>query len=415
MKILHLNYTDKIGGAAIAANRIHNALLESGIDSNMLVKKSIIDDEKIIRPKYFWEKFINYFKFRFSQVLVKLFFHSDNKTLHSLNLFSCNSLVNFINKSDYDVIHLHWIGLEMLSIEDLSRINKPIVWTLHDMWAFCGAEHYSDDLRWKKGYFNSNRPREEFGFDINKWVWERKRLYWKGRFNIICPSDWLSKCAQESKLMEDWSVTTIPYPISNKILNPLDKNLAKKTLGLDVNVRYLLFGAMGGTKDPRKGFDFIEKFLPKLKEENIKIIIFGQKNKIKKTLRESEKIINFGIINDFNILGALYSSSELMIIPSRMDNLPNTALESLICARPIVAFRTCGLSDIVDHRLNGYLSQPFDVDDLYNGIRWILNLDSNSYNKVCLNAKNKALTKYSPNEVSKQYLDLYQKVCKEKN
>ena len=104
-----------------------------------------------------------------------------------------------------------------------------------------------------------------------------------------------------------------------------------------------------------------------------------------------------------------------MIIPSRMDNLPNTALESLISARPIVAFRTCGLSDIVDHQINGYLSQPFDVDDLYNGIRWILNLDSNSYNKVCLNAKNKALTKYSPNEVSKQYLNLYQKVCKEKN
>ena len=95
----------------------------------------------------------------------------------------------------------------------------------------------------------------------------KKRLYWKGRFNIICPSDWLSKCAKESKLMEDWSVTTIPYPISNKILNPLDKNLAKKTLGLDVNVRYLLFGAMGGTKDPRKGFDFIEKFLPKLKKK----------------------------------------------------------------------------------------------------------------------------------------------------
>ena len=101
-----------------------------------------------------------------------------------------------------------------------------------------------------------------------------------------------------------------------------------------------------------------------------------------------------------------------MIIPSRIDNLPNTALESLMCSTPVVAFRTSGLVDIIDHKENGYLQKPFDIDDLHNGIEWILNLDKNIYELLCDNARKKALTKYNPIKVSNKYLNLYNNIIK---
>jgi hypothetical protein len=83
--------------------------------------------------------------------------------------------VKRINASNVDIVHLHWFQGEMLSIADIGRIEKPIIWTLHDMWGFCGAEHYSNDDRWRDGYRHNNRPPHESGFDLNRWTWNRKR------------------------------------------------------------------------------------------------------------------------------------------------------------------------------------------------------------------------------------------------
>ena len=86
----------------------------------------------------------------------------------------------------------------MLSVSDISKIKKPLVWTLHDMWGFCGAEHVSWDKRWVDGYNVDNRPNYESGFDINRWTWLRKLKYWKKPIQIITPSTWLKEmCKQE--------------------------------------------------------------------------------------------------------------------------------------------------------------------------------------------------------------------------
>ena len=76
---------------------------------------------------------------------------TDNSIIHSPALVP-SRWPELINSSDADVVNLHWVQAEMLSIADISRIGKPVVWTLHDMWAFCGAEHYAWDNRWRDGY-----------------------------------------------------------------------------------------------------------------------------------------------------------------------------------------------------------------------------------------------------------------------
>ena len=55
---------------------------------------------------------------------------------------------------DYDLINLHWINHEMISLDDIKKIKKPLVWTIHDNWPFSSIEHYIDkrDKRIYEGY-----------------------------------------------------------------------------------------------------------------------------------------------------------------------------------------------------------------------------------------------------------------------
>ena len=109
-----------------------------------------------------------------------------------------------------------------MSIEDIGRIPKPVIWTLHDMWAFCGAEHYadcSDDARWRVGYQKSNRPVIDTGIDINRYIWMRKKKSWDKPMHIVSPSQWLAACARESIILKDMPVTVIPNVLDTLYFN----------------------------------------------------------------------------------------------------------------------------------------------------------------------------------------------------
>lgn len=127
------------------------------------------------------------------------------------------------------------------------------------MWAFCGAEHYTEDFRWKEGYHPDNRPPYEKGFDLNRWTQERKRKHWQKPMYIVAPSQWLGECVQQSALMRKWPVSVIPNPIDTEYWRPYDKNQVRQHLDLAAEIPLVLFGAMAGGKDPRKGFDFAKE------------------------------------------------------------------------------------------------------------------------------------------------------------
>src|SRR5660398_316157 len=138
---------------------------------------------------------------------------TENPTLHSPALLPSQMRAQ-LNAGAADMVNLHWVCGEMLSAKDIGRITKPVVWTLHDMWAFCGAEHYAPDgdgARWRQGYEKDTRGPGHGGLDIDRWTWRRKRKAWKRPFHIVTPSRWLADCARESALMHDWPVTVVPY------------------------------------------------------------------------------------------------------------------------------------------------------------------------------------------------------------
>jgi hypothetical protein len=202
MKVIHLNHSDINGGAARAAYRIHHALRASGVDSQMWVNKALAGDWTVGGPISKWDKGVALFRPYLAKPLVSML-KTGNPIIHSPAIIP-SQWVKWINSSDADVVHLHWVQGEMLSIADIGRIKKPIVWTLHDMWTFCGAEHYTEEFRWREGYRRNNRPSYESGFDLNRWTWQRKRKHWQRPMHIVTPSQWLAECVRESALMREW-------------------------------------------------------------------------------------------------------------------------------------------------------------------------------------------------------------------
>lgn len=409
MKVLLISFSDLLGGAARATYRIHRSLLSANVDSRMFVVKKFSHDQTVCSPYSFGSRLCLRLRSGLSSTISSLVHTSDISPL-SLSLFP-SFLSSVINRTSADIVHLHWVQSEMLSISDISRIKKPIVWTFHDMWPFCGAEHYSTTERFIDGYTPLNSSLEDDRLDLNRYVWYSKHNRWRNDFQIVCPSRWLSKLAVQSKLMRNCNVKTIPNPIDTCTWFPVDKIEARKRLGLPLESLLLTFGSMGCAEKWRKGFDLLISSLQHVKSlslsPSIRIVIFGISNT--DMLNDlGFPVHDIGCVNNDIMLRDIYSASDALLIPSRLDNLPNIGLEAHACGLPIVGFNVAGLPDIVKHMYSGYLACPYSTSDFAAGVSWVLELSRSP--RLSCNARRRAVSLWSPSQVAKKYMSVYQSV-----
>jgi glycosyltransferase involved in cell wall biosynthesis len=408
LKVLCINFSDIAGGAARAAYRLHQALRAEGVDSMMEVVKATSGDWTVSSPGGSLFKLGTYVRPQIAALARSLMKTDRPSPMSPSVLPSC--WPDMINKSNADIVQLHWLCAEMLSVEDIGRIQKPVVWTFHDMWPFCGAEHVSSDNRWREGYTATNRPTHERGFDLNRWVWNRKRKAWKKPSQIVTPSHWLAECVRQSALMGEWPVTSIPNAIDTETWQPIDRAVTRKMMGLPQEAKLIAFGAMSDGQAHHKGFDLLLAALGHLRGQlsGLEIIIFGQSRP--KVVPDLGFPIRYtGQLHDDLSLRVLYSAADALVIPSRIDNLPNTGVEALACGTPIVAFDTCGLSDIVSHQRTGWLAKAFDVADLAEGIKWVLDEQAHHGNLPKF-AREHAMRRFSYPVIANQYRALYERV-----
>ena len=317
-----------------------------------------------------------------------------------------------INTSDADIVHLHWINGEMISIKEVAKIEKPIVCTLHDMWAFNGAEHY-DNLdnseRYVEGYKRNNRPSNYAGVDIDRWTWNRKMKYWQDvQFNFVTPSNWLADCLSRSKLFEGQEAEVIPNGLETSIFKPTKKNITREILNLPEGKKIILYGALSAENDPIKGYQKLMGAKNYHKQSDLYFVVFG--NDYKRT-ENSKGVITqlMGRINDNVTLSLIYSAADVMVVPSIMEAFGQTASEAMACGTPVVAFNNTGSKDIVDHKENGYLAEPYSSNDLARGIEWVL-ADENRNKWLSKQARKKAEEQFDIEKVAKRYMKFYKKV-----
>ena len=415
MKILHLNYSDIKGGAAIAMNRLHQSLLDQNINSKVLVFEKKLYDKSIICETNNLEKKINLIKRRTSFQLTK-YQKINSKITHSLNIFNSN-IKNKVLKLNPDILHLHWVNNEFISVKQIGQFkfyNIPIVWTMHDMWPYCGAEHYTFEKRFISGYKNSNKTLENYGLDINKHIWKLKYLHWKNiKMNIICPSKWQLTNVKSSKIFKKKNIFSIPLGIDIKKFKLINKKFAKKKLNLKNNYKYLLFGSAESPINDRKGLDFIINLVSKvnLEKTNIAILFFGQtKPEIFKNIKIPCFKLNNIKENDYNKLNLIFSACELTLVPSKIESFGLIALESLASGTPVITFKNIGTSDLVIHKKNGYLSKYLNYTDFYKGIKWFFSLSLKEKKKISKFSRNHIKKKFNISKISQEHINLYKKI-----
>ena len=208
--------------------------------------------------------------------------------------------------------------------------------------------------------------------------------------------------------MRDWPVSVIPNPIDTERWQPLDQALARELLGLPKDVPLLLFGAMGCSQDPRKGFDLLQAALQHLRGEmpELELVVFGQ-YRPKDPPDLGFPIHYTGHLHDDLSLRAFYSAADVMVVPSRQEAFGQTASEAHACGTPVVAFNTCGLPDIVTHHQTGYLAKAFDAEDLARGIQWVL-ADRMRQTRFGANARAQAVTRFASTVIAAQYQQIFE-------
>ena len=413
MRVLCVNKFDLKGGAAIASHRLHKGLIQSGIDSRMLVQQKSTDDRTVLGPKTKFGAGFNLLRKHVDNFPLVIYRNRKKKPFFLQWL--PNSLQSKIDFIDPDIIHLNWICGGYIPINALAKFNKPIVWTFHDMWAFTGGCCYSGECT---GYVKHCGKCPQLGSrrekDLSFWGWQRKKcVLEKLNLTIVTPSKWMGDCAAQSSLLKDKTIRVIPNGIDLNRFKPLDQSVCRNILGLPLDKKLVLFGAVDATSDLRKGFHYLSSVFAELKKSSLagktELVVFGA-GEPENPPELGFKATYLGRLYDEISIALLYSAVDVFIVPSLEDNLPNTVLESMACGTPCVAFTVGGLPDMIDHLENGYLAKALDASDLANGLHYVLNRSDVEYDEMRINARQKAVRDYDIQIVSERYKKLYEEI-----
>ncbi len=417
MKIIILNNTDIEGGAAKANFRIFKSLKKINPDTKLVTQSKDSDEFNVesIYPKS--SKYMSFLKYQIDYLPARFYYKRAN-TNWSPSLLRSNT-IKYINNLKPDITHLSWICKGFVPIYDLKKISSPIVWTLHDMWAFTGGCHYSGEcLRYLKKCGNCPQLNSNSEYDLSRFIWKQKYHYWeKLNLTVVTPSRWLANIAKKSSLFINKKIEVIPNGLDLDIFKPIDKYLARNILKIPQDKKIILFGAISALHDERKGFSYLKDALNKLSvncinKDEIELVIFGS-SKPEKDLDLKFKTHYLGKLHDEITMSIVYSSADIFIAPSKEDNLPNTIMESLACATPCISFDIGGISDMVEHKKNGFLVSPFNVDELAHAINWALE-DRENLKMLSYNSRIKVEQNFNIDNISKKYFSLYQRILSNK-
>ena len=413
IKVLSVCTSDSSGGAARAAYRIHQAVRELGVDSRMFVKHKGTDEPTVLTVDDFIPHNALYRGFDWARNKVKNKWqhyqwgkYPDRQKFFMSDLRSTD-IGHALQKIEYDILHLHWVNLRFLPLEQLPK-DKPIVWTLHDSWPFCGVCHVPLDC---EGFtkecgacpmlYSSDTD------DLSHQVWKKKKKILDGLdLHIVAPSHWMADNARNSSLFAGRDIRVIPNCVDTELFSPGERDEACGRLHLDTSRRHILFGAMSAITDPNKGLSYLVNALSRLDDslkEEIDLVIVGADGTIEDLIPDIP-VRNLGVLrNEWDMVGA-YRSADITVVPSLSENLSCTIMESLSCGTPVVAFNIGGNGDLIEHKVNGYLALMRDSHDLSKGIIWALLQRKEHMGSV---TRRKVFEHFTSQTVGEQYHKIY--------
>ncbi len=426
MKILIVNTYDK-GGAANSCKRLHLGLLLEGITSNVLLKfnqsnwtnsfsfKQPTKNISILdRVKNKGKRILKGLRLYKKQVISEnkelVFLKNRPKGLEWYSLpYSKFDVTTSELYKEADIINLHWVANFVDYKSFFEKNIKPVVWTLHDMNPFSGGEHYAEEFLDIDEFgfpIKREKSKDEMQFDNENIAIKLQALSNVDNLTIVTPSEWLAEEARKSEVFKNRLVFCIPYGLDSNVFSPRGKNYSRDLLNIQKDKQVILFVADSIDKN-RKGFIFLKKAFEQLANPNLVLCAIGEKNN---NLEVIGNVLELGSIYDEKLMSVAYSAADVFVIPSLMDNLPNTVLESLMCGTPVIGFPVGGIPDMIQDGVNGFITKDISVDSLVETINKFLN------NPSCFNKneiRGNAIKKYDQKVQSEKYIDLYTKILNE--
>lgn len=410
MRIVHISTRDSLAGAFRGAYTLHHALRQHGIDSQMLVARKYTQDPTVHLPTAALPARALHALRMVREIVALAPYPKRRAGIFSPATVSAN-LQPALQRLAPDVIHLHWTAHGFVRPEDLPKWQRPLVWTLRDMWLMTGGCHLTEGCeRYLIGCGSCPQLASTSPNDISHRLWQRKqKVFGTVPIHFITLSTWLAELLRASPLSQGHPIHVIPNAIQADVFVPQDKAKARTQLGLPLDKKILLFGAVA-VDDKNKGFQFLREAIQQLASQDnpmpLHLATFGH-GELTDLQSLAVSMTHLGYIDQNSKLATLYSAADVMVVPSMVESFGKTAAEALSCGTPVVSFDVTGLRDIVDHQHCGYRATAFDSKDLAQGITWIL-ADDTRYQELSHNARAKVIDNFSVSRVAELHKNVYE-------
>lgn len=418
MNIVQLNTWDIDGGAARAAYRLHKGLLQQGHQNTLICLTKSSDNTAVLEIA---AESTDHKPNGLSSDVVQTYGINESRTPLSNTLFSFPypgwdvSSLPIIQTAD--LINLHWVARfqSPTTLKKLFALNKPVVWTLHDMWAFSGGCHYSAGC---PNYETDCAGCPQLAHDLHGLataaLQDKLEFFAGANLTIVTPSHWLADCARRSRLFRDLRIEVIPNSLETDLFTPIDKAIAKQKLDISPDTITLLFGAFT-TEERRKGFTELLKatqqcltnpeFRNLAENKRLQLLCFGDPDSSLESL--PIPVQSYGKIASDEMLSVLYAAADVFVLPSLEDNLPNTMLEAMSCGTPVLTFDVGGIPDVVIPGKTGWLVPKKDVMQLAEALLQIV-LHPEMARSMSADCRHFMEEQFSLSVQANRYLALYQ-------
>lgn len=407
MRIVHLVKNDSKGGAAKGAIRLNESLVASGIDSRVLVDVKFLDNNPSFVVKGPILRILRRIMPVVENRILKFMFNMELSIVSTMGIKRRDTISN-LRRLNPDIIHVHWPHGLMAYIPDLLNIGVPIFWTLHDSWLLTGGCHLPNDCsQLSLGCLECPLAKNIFAQNVIRNNWNKKKKYLTIKpIHVITLSNWMYQRAIENNIVSGSTIKCLPNPLNTLKFAHSNQLKTKK------NRIVFGYGAMGSLTDKNKGFDLLKDAIDLLEPyilDKIEFLIYGNKEKnIELNFKCNYHV--HGYIASEGKMVSHYQSIDYTIVPSRLENLSYTIMESLSCGVPVICYDVGGNSDLVKDGLNGYLIEDVSAISLAKQIAFCVSSNEENRLELSKNSRDWVVDNYSYEKIAREYLEVYRSI-----
>jgi len=404
MRVVHLVKNDTKGGAPKGAIRLHESLLSIGIESVVLVDVKFSHTDSVISITGPIPRLLRRFLPIIENWVLRLFLDMKLSLFSSIGLRRSDTLRNLIRLRP-SIIHVHWSHGMMVNVLDVLNLGVPIVWTLHDSWLFTGGCHLPHNCpELSAGCNDCPLAKNGLGKNYIRRIWDAKyQVLSKNPITIIALSKWMHGKASASTLILGSSILTLPNPLNTFKFAPTNQCKSIK------NRICFGFGAMGALTDRNKGFDLLRGAFDLIKSidlSRLELVIYGNNGEVLGLRRELD-VRSYGYISSDEEMVNHFSSVDFTIVPSRLENLSYTILESLSCGVPVICFDVGGNGNLVKDGVNGFIIKEVTSEALADCIVLCAHMSGIQINMLRSHSRALVEWEYSYSKVARDYDRVY--------